>query len=85
MAWVYPRTASEIIIPREMDGTRGKAVFELAHGVADATVFWHLDETYIGTTTGIHKFELAPKPGDHVITVVDGDGETSKLKVRVVR
>jgi len=85
MEWVYPRSASDIIIPREMDGTRGKAVFELAHSDADVTVFWHLDEVFIGATTGMHKQALAPDPGQHIITVVDGAGATTALKVRVVR
>lgn len=85
MEWVYPRSASDIIIPREMDGTRGKVVFELAHSDADATVFWHLDEVFIGATSGVHKQSLAPNPGQHIITVVDGTGATAMLKVRVVR
>lgn len=85
MEWVYPRSATSVVIPREMDGTRGKVVFELAHTIPGAVVYWHMDGTYMGRTEGIHKLELAPDPGPHRFTVVDQEGHSLGLSVRVER
>ena len=51
-------------------------MFRLAHRKADATVFWHLDQTYVGKTRFIHELRLSPAPGRHVVTCVDGEGNS---------
>ncbi|MEM6764217.1 MAG: penicillin-binding protein 1C [Bacteroidota bacterium] len=76
MQWMYPRINSSIYIPVELDGKLGKVVFELAHRQDERTVFWHLDEAFVGQTTGIHKLSLQPNPGDHTLTVVDDLGNS---------
>jgi penicillin-binding protein 1C len=83
MDLVYPSSGTTIFIPRELDGTRGRAVFELAHREAGATVYWHLDGEYLGHTTGLHQMELSPGPGIHSITVVDNGGNTLERVFRV--
>jgi penicillin-binding protein 1C len=77
MAMLYPRVQNaKISIPRNLDGTTSDIVFEAVHRVNDATIFWHLDEKYVGTTKTFHKLALRPSPGSHLLTLVDGDGET---------
>ena len=39
-----------------------------------ATVFWHLDNEYVGETQLIHQVTLTPSPGKHTVTVVDESG-----------
>jgi penicillin-binding protein 1C len=39
------------------------------------TLYWHLDEGYLGATRELHQMALAPEPGEHAITVVDENGE----------
>ena len=76
MSVLYPRHGSEVYVPVELSGDRGRVVFEATHRDRDAEVYWHLDNTFIGTTSGIHHMELAPDPGAHVLTVVDSRGES---------
>jgi len=77
MAMLYPRTQNaKISIPINLDGTPSDIVFEAIHRMADATIYWHLDDKYVGTTKTFHKFALRPSAGNHVLTLVDGDGET---------
>lgn len=85
MEWVYPQTATTVVIPREMDGTRGKAVFELAHTDPSSIVYWHLDGDFLGQTSTPHKMDLAPIAGPHTITVIDDDGNNIKLNFKVLR
>ena len=59
-----------------MDGSFGKANFELAHHQPSTVVYWHLDGEYIGETSGVHQMQLSPSKGKHRVTVVDEVGNT---------
>jgi penicillin-binding protein 1C len=84
MDHIYPKNDSKIFIPRELDGTMGKVVFELAHSDPKAVVYWHLDGEFIGTTTGTHNLSLNPPQGEHFLTVVDENGDTENYSFRVI-
>jgi hypothetical protein len=58
-------------------------VFRVAHHRSDATLWWHLDETYIGETRFLHELRLAPSPGKHTLTVVDDEGNSVSVRFRV--
>lgn len=79
MAFIYPENGSTIMLPRQLDGTEGDAVFNLAHSNPDATIFWHLDNKYIGSTRFIHQLPLRPSPGRHTCTAVDGEGNSLSI------
>jgi penicillin-binding protein 1C len=84
MQFIYPQSRYAVItLPRQLDGRPGEVTFELAHSHADATVFWHLDEEYITATRDFHKITLAPAAGKHFLTVVDGEGNTLSVTLRI--
>jgi penicillin-binding protein 1C len=72
---VFPEQGGTIYIPIELDGTPGRTVFKAVHRDPRATIFWHLDGTYLGETTELHDIEARPGIGKHVLTIVDGNGE----------
>ena len=37
-----------VLIPQELDGSRGRTVFEAVHRRREATIYWHLDGQYLG-------------------------------------
>ena len=76
LEFIYPSGGTTLYLPRQLDGKVEGAVFRLAHRKADATVFWHLDQTYVGETRIIHEMRLAPAPGRHVVTCVDNEGNS---------
>lgn len=76
MALIYPKANMRIYIPRELDERKSRTVFEAAHQHPAQTIYWHLDEAFIGTTKDIHQLAIQPKPGKHVLTLVDETGET---------
>jgi penicillin-binding protein 1C len=84
MELIYPKENSRIFIPREMDGTTGNTVFELAHRNPAVHVHWHLDGDYIGTTKSTHTFVLQPSEGKHVLTLVDEKGESIERSFEVI-
>jgi penicillin-binding protein 1C len=81
---LYPRTDGAIYVPIELDGERGRTVFEAAHRDVRARLFWHLDDQYLGATRSIHQLALAPTPGPHTLTVMDERGERASRRFVVL-
>ena len=76
---VVPQADLAVLIPTELGGTRSKLVLQAVHRDATAPLFWHLDGDYLATTQAPHQLSLDIPPGEHQLTLVDGEG------VRLVR
>ncbi len=63
---------------------RGETVFEAVHRRPDATLFWHLDDVYLGATTTFHQPGLDMTQGPHVVTVVDDTGNRLSRRFQVL-
>ncbi len=74
MQLIYPKRATQIYVPVDLDGKLSSTVFQVAHRKSDAEIFWHLDGTYLGSTKTFHQMALQPAVGKHRLTLVDKDG-----------
>ncbi len=81
--FIYPASGTTLSLPRQLDGTVEGVVFRAAHHRPDATLWWHLDQTYVGETRFLHQLRLAPDPGLHTLTVVDQQGNTASIGFEV--
>jgi penicillin-binding protein 1C len=84
MDMVYPKNNARIFIPREIDGSAGSSIFELAHRNPGTTVFWHLDGKYVGSTRSTHHIALNPGEGKHTLTAVDDEGKSIERSFVVI-
>ena len=84
MAFIYPQSNTSVYLPKQLDGSDGEITFELAHSASNATVFWHIDSEYLGSTRDFHKYTFRPSRGKHSITVVDNEGNTLSIGVTVM-
>jgi len=84
MDLMYPKAGARIFIPRELDGSPGKSVFELAHRNSDATVYWHLDGVFVGETQKVHQIVLNTGQGPHILVVMDNTGELLERHFEVI-
>ena len=76
MGLIYPHTGDAILyIPRGTDGKRGYSVFEATLQNPAGVIHWHIDDEYLGTTTGIHQLSVSPVPGRHMLVLVNDEGE----------
>jgi len=84
LSLISPGKESRIYVPIELNGRRGKTVFMAAHRNSEATIYWHLDNQYLGATRDMHQMEIAPAPGIHLLTLVDEQGEQFKRRFTVL-
>lgn len=83
MAVIYPRDYTKILIPRLLDGEKGKVVFEIVHQQKEI-VFWHLDDEYVGKTNLNHRMEILTNVGKHKMTLVDTKGQELSWRFEVL-
>lgn len=75
MQLIYPSGTISLMVPRLMDGSVGKVIFQAAHTRLNAAIFWHVDEEYIGTTQdNNHQLPYTPTAGFHRLTLIDDEG-----------
>ncbi len=74
MRMIYPQNRSSILIPIDRDGKPGEVIFKLAHLQKDVTVYWHLDDQFLGYTRDFHEYALHAGPGHHRLTLIDDEG-----------
>jgi len=84
MEFIYPNSGVKIFIPRDETGTLTRVVPEIAHRNPSKKIFWHLDDTYIGTTRHIHQIEIVAESGSHILTAVDEDGNSIKCGFTII-
>jgi penicillin-binding protein 1C len=82
---IYPEAGSRIHVPLLLDGTTGRVVFHAAHRDPGATLFWDLDGTFIGSTTGEHLLATEPTHGTHRLTLTDREGRSIAVPFAVER
>lgn len=84
MSLIRHQQPSAVYVPIELDGERGRVVFEAAHRNSTARIFWHLDDNYLTTTQGFHQIAVAPAAGQHRLTLVDENGERLTTRFQVL-
>ncbi len=84
MEFIYPTAGIKIFIPRDQTGELTRVITEVVHRNPLKKIFWHLDETYIGTTQFIHQLEMLTGSGNHILTAVDEDGNMIRCQFSVI-
>lgn len=81
---IYPDPGSVIYVPYELDGKKGRVIFEAAHRNPETTIFWSIDEEYITSTTLFHQVSLLPEEGKHVLNLMDENGNHVNVNFEVI-
>ena len=83
MNFIYPGVSASIYLPVNRNGELEKVIFEVAHRNPGTTLYWHLDNNFIGETSEFHTLSVNASPGEHVLTVVDEKGNKISRTVEV--
>ena len=81
---IYPKRNTQIYIPRELTGEQGETIFKAIHANNKETLFWHLDNTFLGSTQTFHEQGIHIGAGKHTITLVDESGNSVKQSFQVL-
>ena len=81
---IYPENRAKLFVPRTLDGSTGKIILEAVHRDANATLYWHLGEEFLGETNYFHQLAIDPVPGMHQLTLVDEIGNERSVWFEVV-
>lgn len=76
--FIYPKANNSIFLPKDFDGETNDLILKIAHSKPESTVFWYVDELFVGSTKDIHELGVQPKSGKHMLTVVDEFGNEAK-------
>jgi len=83
MEFIYPKSGSRISLTKNYEGELNELVLKLAHSKPETEVYWYLDDNYLQSTINFHELGIAPKTGQHKITVVDANGNEVKISITV--
>lgn len=81
---IYPRSNTQIYIPRELSGKQGRTIFRALHRKPDTQIFWHLDNQFLGTTQAFHEQAIVASLGKHKLVLVDESGNRVEQAFRVL-
>lgn len=88
---IYPQHNAALYLPKGFAGSGNateKFVFRAAHRSDSATVHWHLDNVYLGSTRSAsaagHILTVAPAAGEHRLTVIDDEGNSQRIRFTVI-
>lgn len=80
---IYPEHNALLYLPKGFSGEQERFIFKAAHGRDDATLYWHLDDVFLGETTDRHQITCSPAPGKHLLTLIDSWGNQRKITFTV--
>ena len=80
---ITPEHNSILVVPRNFGGKSEKVVMKAACRDPEATLYWHVDDQYIGQTHGDHSIAYAPDIGEHWLTLVDNQGNRKVIRFEV--
>lgn len=75
---LYPSAGASIYIPIELAEKKGNVVLKAVHRDTNTTLYWHLNDRFIGETREFHQQSLYLEPGRYLLTLVDSDGYSVK-------
>ena len=81
--FINPKKHNNIFLPKDFDGQTNELILKIAHSKPESTVFWYIDDTFLGSTKDIHELAVIPKYGKHMITVVDEFGNEAKRSFEI--
>lgn len=83
MEFIFPKKNETILLPKDFDENINEVVFQLAHRSPETTVFWYLNQEFVGKTETFHQLAIRPKPGTYTLTATDEDGNEARQQVEI--
>lgn len=84
LGFIYPHPNAKIYIPRLLEGERSQLICQATHKNKKETLYWHLDNLYLGATSDVHHMAIEYQKGKHQITILDEEGNEKRLRFEIL-
>lgn len=84
MDLIYPHEGSRVYIPVDLDGKRSRAILQAVHRQQGMTLYWHIDDQFLGETKTFHEQSVSLEPGWHKLLLLDQQGYRLERWFRVL-
>ncbi len=85
MDFVFPtKYRSKISLTKGEDNLVNPVILKVTHTNTNATLFWYLNDAFIGETKQYHEQAIIPKKGNHKITVIDDFGNEKTRLIEIL-
>jgi len=81
--FIYPKDQSKIVLTKSLGGRTNELICKIAHSDSAATLYWYLDDDFIGETHHFHEMAILPSEGKHRITLVDSYGNQRSIQIEI--
>ena len=82
--FIYPRHNAKIYIPKELNGNRSQLICEATQSNLSKTLYWHLDNLFLGETTAPHQMPIEYAKGWHVLTIINQSGSERRIRFEIL-
>lgn len=82
---IYPTALSNIFVTKDFDGSYQPIVSRVASKYPERELFWYLNDTYLGSTENQTSLPLHLKSGEHLLQVIDTEGNKDLIKFSVIQ
>ncbi len=83
ISMIYPNPNAVLFLPKAEDNRLQEAIFQAAHTNSSATLFWHLDDEFLGTTYGMHSYPIVCDQGEHSLFIQDDQGNSFSMQFEI--
>ncbi len=83
MEFIFPKPNEAIVLPKNFNETLNEVIFALAHRIPETTVYWYLDDLFIGSTETFHELAYQLSPGTYTLTAVDKNGNEISQQITI--
>ena len=83
MDFIFPKANGTVYLPKGFDGKVNEVIIKIAHTNPETQVFWYVDNKYMGATKQFHEMPIKPKPGVHLITILDERGNEIRRRIEI--
>ncbi|ASB50123.1 penicillin-binding protein 1C [Alkalitalea saponilacus] len=78
---IYPDMEAKVFLPRDFDGQIQPVVCRAGHISTSSTVYWYLDDEYLGESKGEHRMSVVFRNGWNTLKIVDESGASDSRRV----
>lgn len=78
---IYPNLDANVFLPRDFDGKTQAVLCRVGHNQSDESIYWYLDDHFLGTTSKTHSLPVHFKEGWNTLKVIDSQGGQDSKRV----